>query len=257
MLLDAEQRGEVIAQIMGRLVRRPHGHAAHERIGHGQHRARLHRHAAQSLADHPLLDDLVRLRERRVGVTDLDVRLVLDVVLGVVVELRRAVLQRAELIAERGQRLPLDRDVGRGVDGERFRRGEDGGHRLADVADLADRERVVLATHARVRATAAALGARSAERNRLAVGPEVLSRHDAKDTRPRRRSRGVDAPDLRVRVRAANERHVLHAGHGDVADVRGGAGDESGIFLALDLGAHEPGSGGWHAWFLSWGVSGG
>jgi hypothetical protein len=172
---------------------------------------------------------------------------VLDVLRRVGVELRRAVRERGELIADGGQRLPRHLDLGGGVDRDRLGGGDDRRHRLADVADGPDRQRVVLPPAPRRRLAPTTLGARSPERDRLAGALDVLARDDARDPRPRQRAARVDAPDPRVRVRAPDEGDVLQPRHRDVADVGGGARDESGIFLALDFGAHQTGSGGGHA----------
>ena len=55
----------------------------------------------------------------------------------------RVVLRRAR-VDDHVERLVLDLDEVGGVAGELARRGDDGDDRLADVADPADRERVVL-----------------------------------------------------------------------------------------------------------------
>ena len=46
------------------------------------------------------------------------------------------------------------------------------------------------------------------------------------------RRRDVDLLDLGMRVRAAHERRMLHAGHHHVVDIAAGAGDEPLVFLA-------------------------
>src|SRR5262249_58599645 len=49
----------------------------------------------------------------------------------------------------------------------------------------------------------------------------------------------VDAPDARMRMRAAHERGVGGAGELDVIDVDSLAGDQPGILPALDAGAEQ------------------
>ena len=86
--------------------------------GAATHGARLHRHAAEPLADHPLLHHLEGLGEGRVGIAGLDPVLVLDVPRRVRVELRRAGFRASQRVAHRRQRLPVDDHVGGGVGGE-------------------------------------------------------------------------------------------------------------------------------------------
>ena len=210
-------------------------------VGRGQDGARLHRHAAQPLADHPLLDHAMGLGEGRVGVARLDRSCVLDVLRRVVVELGRAVGHGGERVGDRGQRLPVDDHRG-GAVGRGLVRGRDhGGHRLAHVAHAVHRERVVLPPDARSwprrrprrrrrRSAAARSGARmsSPGHDHAHAGQRCAP--------PRCRSRGC------ARGRgAAHEGHVVQAGQRDVGDVARRAGDQARVFLALDLGAHELG----------------
>ena len=67
-----------------------------------------------------------------------------DVRAGVVVEDRRALVLCRARVDEHVERLVLDLDEVGGVAGELARLGDDGDDRLADVADAADGERVVL-----------------------------------------------------------------------------------------------------------------
>ena len=60
-----------------------------------------------------------------------------------------------------------------------------------------------------------------------------------KNTRVIQRGARVNLRERRMRVRAAHEREVQHAGQDDVGDVGGASGDQARVFLALDLGAHE------------------
>jgi len=88
----------------------------------------------------------------------------------------------------------------------------------------------------------------------LHVGAQILSRHHAHDAGTLERGLCIDLAHARVRVRAPHERDIVQSGHRDVADVRGGAGHEPGIFLALHFRAHQPGVA-VAMWILSW-VSG-
>src|SRR5262249_24965568 len=61
----------------------------------------------------------------------------------------------------------------------------------------------------------------------------------------RRLLRRPDADALypRVRVRAADDRHVKHAGLGEVVRITAVTGDQTRVFAAMDLGAYELGDG--------------
>ena len=239
VLIHAQHAGEIGPEVVRRLVRGPHHQAARGGIGRGHAGARLHRHAAQALADDPLLHHALGLGEDRVGIAGLDLILVLDVLRGIRVELRRAVGQRGEDVGDRGQRLPVDHDRFDAVVGGVVGVGHHRRHRLADVADHLRRQRPVLAT--RRAAAGAALGRRARGGQRLGQLADVLARDDHANAGHLQRRLDVDTPDARVSVGAAHEGHPLHAGHHHVGDVGRRAGDHARILLALDLGTHELG----------------
>ena len=90
------------------------------------------------------LHDLVRGLQRAVDVAPVERARPDDVRARVLVEDRRAVVLRRAGVDEHVERLVLDLDEVGGVAGELARLGDHGDDRLADVADAADGERVVL-----------------------------------------------------------------------------------------------------------------
>ena len=97
------------------------------------------------------LHDPVGLGERGVEVAPLVDALPHEVRAGVVVEHRRVGVLRLARVDERVERLVVDLDELGRVARELARLGDDGDDRLADVAHLADRERVVLDVSRRAR----------------------------------------------------------------------------------------------------------
>ena len=90
------------------------------------------------------LHDLVRLGERGVEIAPLVDAVPHQVAAGVLVDRRHAVVLRVAGVGDRVERLVLDLDELGRVARRLARLGDDGDDRLADVAHLADRERVVL-----------------------------------------------------------------------------------------------------------------
>jgi hypothetical protein len=103
----------------------------------------------------------------------------------------------------------------------------------------------------------AAAYALSAGQHGLAIRTQARRRHERRhraralrqvgegehghDAATRERAGGVDGVDARVRVGAAHDRRVQHAGDGDVVDVAAVAGEEASIFLAADARADHGG----------------
>ena len=109
---------------------------------------------------------------------------------------------------------------------ELARLGDDGDDGLADVAHLADRERVVLQVRARHRRD---LEERVGQRRDLLAGERPV------DARRRLGLRDVDRGDVRVRVRRADEVDEAHAVALDVVDEDALALDEALVLLARDV----------------------
>ena len=155
------------------------------------------------------LHDLVGLGERGVEVAPLVDALPHEVAAGVLVQHRLRLVERVSRVGDGVERLVLDLDELRCVARELARLGDDGDDRLADVAHLADRERVVLDVPARHRRD---LKERIGERRDLFAGERAV------DALHRLGLRDVDRGDVRVRVRRADEVDVAHAVALDVVD---------------------------------------
>jgi len=76
------------------------------------------------------------------------------------------------------------------------------------------------------------------ERHRFRVCGQFLTGHYGDDAVKRQGGRGVDLPDAGMRLGAADEGDMVHAGQFQVADVGTASGDQTGVFFALDLCAH-------------------
>ena len=124
-----------------------------------------------------------------------------------------------------GDRLVLDLDELGRVARELARLGDDGDDRLADVAHLADRERVVLQVRAGDRRD---LEERIGQRRDLFAGQRPV------DAGRLLGLRDVDRGDVRVRVRRAHEVDVAHAVPLDVVDEDALALNEAAVLLARD-----------------------
>ena len=124
-------------------------------------------------------------------------------------ELRRPLRHRGERIGDGGERLPVNDDLGDGVDGDGFRRRDDGGDGFAHVANAVHRQRVVPAADGLGAGPSAALGPGALERHGSAEPAELLPRHHPEHSRPLGRRGGVDLPDARVGVGAPHERDVV------------------------------------------------
>ena len=172
------------------------------------------------------LDDLVRLGERGVEVAPLVDALPHQVAAGVLVDRGHALVARVTRVGDRVDRLVFDLDELGRVARELARLGDDGDDRLADVAHLADRERVVLQVRARHRRD---LEERIGQRRDLLAGQRPV------DARRRLRLRDVDRGDVRVRVRRAHEVDEAHAVPLDVVDEDALALHEALVLLARDV----------------------
>ncbi len=145
--------------------------------------------------------------------------------------------ERVAAIAGGGEHLVVDRDRGGGVFGEIAIVRDHHRDGLADIADLAARERM--------------LGAQRRDggighRHRQALGGEA-ARHVPRgehrmDARHRQRRRGVDRADPGMGVRAAHERRMKHARQLQVVDKARPPGEQGGIFDPRHAGAELPGA---------------
>ena len=138
-------------------------------------------------------DDVVCLGERGVDVAPLPDARVGHVPAALLVEHGRAVLERLAGVDDDVERLVLDLDELRGVARELARLGDDGRDRLADVAHLADGERVVLDLPA---------GVGCDLEERVGEDRDLVARQRPVDARERERGADVD------RARSARARRA-------------------------------------------------
>ena len=151
-----------------------------------------------------------------------------DITGDVVIEKRSTGRGRCASSRDRRQRVDVDEDRFGGVLGLGDGFGDDGGNRLADMADLALRQRIADgAQHRRAVAVVHDLPRRQrADAARLEFGRGV----DGEHARHALRLRGVDAADDAVRITAAHDHAIGLARKIDVIGKAAGAGDEHRIF---------------------------
>ena len=137
-----------------------------------------------------------------------------------------AVAAGSDDVHHRRQRLVVDRDQRGAVLGRVAVAGHDGGHRLAREARLRPGQDRLLGLD---------VGRQRRARAHAMPGEvRIGARHHRHDARSRRRARGLDAADPGVRVDAAHEGDVQHAGQLDVAHVPSPPGDEARVLLPGD-----------------------
>ena len=176
-------------------------------------------------------NDVVGLCEGGVDVAPLPDARVGQVPAGFLVEHGRAVLERLPRVHHDLERVVVDDDELGGVSGELARLGNDGRDGLADVAHLADRERVVLHASARLGGD---LEERIGEDRDLVAGQRPV------DAGQLECGADVDGLDPRVRVRRAHEVEVAHPVPLDVVEEDALPLDEPPVLLARDALPDEP-----------------
>ena len=170
-------------------------------------------------------DDAVGLRERRFRVAVAEAAMVDDVGADRLVQQRRVVAHRRLQVDDRRQRPVLDLDRLERVLGGVAVLGRDQRHRLAGVAHLVDRHRVIVDRHA------------DGARDRLNRRRNVDSGDDSVDAGVGGGIRNVDRHDVGMGVgraqhgRVTDSRHRLH-----VVDEARVAGEERLVLLARDRG---------------------
>src|SRR5216117_1336619 len=211
---------------VGVLRGHPEREVAGGRVEAGHARARLHGVGHEALVDDPFLDDDRRARDRRVhGRRIADLPLEGDVRRRHLVDLGGAPVGRLGGGGDGGPDLPVHLQLLGGVQRRVLALGDDDGDGITDVAHGVDGERRVR-RHLEVRQQPAA-------RQRVHPG-EVLAGEDRDHAGVRLRLGDVDLADLRVRVWAAHERRIGHAGQLEVVGVVTPARDESRILATLD-----------------------
>ena len=193
--------------------------------------ARLHGIRNQPVVDDMQPGDMRGGLDRGVGGGGVADRPVIDqIAVGFRMQLRRAGLERLRGVGDR-------RLLGVG-DGDGLGRvarlalglGHHDHHRVADIADPVDRQRRPGA-HLHRRAVLG-MDHPAADQIADAVRLELAAGQHADDARHAFRRLDVDPDDVGMRMRAAHEHCVLHAGHHHVVDIAAGAGDEALVFLA-------------------------
>ncbi|MGY3331422.1 hypothetical protein ACVILI_004439 [Mesorhizobium sp. USDA 4775] len=199
-------------------------------------RAWLHGIRHQPVVDDLHAGDMRRCLDRRVGrlgIADLPVEY--QIVLGLGMDLRRALFERLGGFDDGLQFLVGDLDRLCRITGLPLGLGHDDDDGVTDIAHLVDGQRRPGAhLHRR---TVLGMDHPAADEVADAIGLELLAGQHADDAGHGLRSLDVDLLDLRMRVRAAHEGGMLHAGNHHVVDIAAGAGDESFVFLARDPSA--------------------
>ncbi len=222
VLGDAGDDGDGSSIDVGRL----RGHVEREpshRVELGDTAARLEWRRVAARKPDPLFDDFVRGGKRLcrlVLVADLPVVDVIGLRLTIGAE-QHLVLLRNEGIGDDRQRLVLHLHRLGAVSGGSARLRKHRRHFLVLEQHLADCQDHLLVVAVERR--------QPAEPGRL----EILAGDDGFHAGHRQRGRAVDIDDLRVRVGAAHDRHVQHAGEAQVVDVIALALEEARILLAL------------------------
>ena len=179
------------------------------------------------------------LGERRFGrLLVAEMPLVDRVVRRDVMDQRRALRLRLRRIGDRGQHLVIDLDLLARVLRLRQRLGDHHRDGVADVIRLLVGDRR-MRRHLHRRAVLRR-DRPAADQIADLVGREIGAGQHRDDARHALRFRAVDLPDLRVRVRRADEIDVGLARTIDVVGVLALAGDEPVVFLAADCRA-DPG----------------
>ena len=134
-------------------------------------------------------------------------------------------------IDHRLERLDVDDDVPQGVFRDVAALGDDHRDRLADEADLVLRERQLRAD---VKLESRNRRRRHQQRARDGIVAQVVDGVDRDDARALARFGGVDAFQPRVRVVAAQERHVQHPRQLHIVHEQGAAGEQPRVFVPED-----------------------
>ena len=217
-LVQPETFGETRAHDVRLLGRGVHDQLAQPRVPLRDHAAALER--AHDLARGA---QLARHRDGGLGLDGLEVHVdgagEKEVVAPVLVHQRRARLARLQHVGDDGQRIEIQLDLAGEVLGFRPRRRHAHGDQLADVAHLARGEHRL---QRRLEARQRGVGA-DGRHARQVLGDEHA---------PADRRRDADAPDARMRQRAPQERHLLHARQPYVAHILAAPAHVAVVLLA-------------------------
>ena len=226
VLAEPERLAKRVAQGVRPLGGRPHGEATRPEVVVGEHAARFQRHPGVAMDVVAPACHHFGAAERSIGVAGSHGEVGGDVARDLVVQESRARCDRRMRVRHGVERLVRDLD-GRGsvLSGVAALR-HDGDDRLADVANLATRQRELPAwPERRVVDDARDLA-------EAALGLEIGRGENVHDLRDGARRGEIDL-EGRVRVDAADERHVTGPRHAQVVDVARLTAQEPRIFEAL------------------------
>ena len=225
----ADEGGDDQARNVGILRGVPERETVRAGVVFADRGTRLDRIRRQPVVDEIELGDVLGRLERRLGRLRIaEVPLIDGVARRDLVDLRARL--RLGRIGHRRQRLVVDLDLLGGVLGLRQRLGEDDGDRIADMVRLAMGDRRMR----RILHLRAVLGRDHPAANETAdlVGGKLGAGEHREHARHRRRRLAVDAPDLGVGMRRAQEVGLALAGTVDVVGVVALAGDEALVLFA-------------------------
>ncbi len=186
----------------------------------------LHRRERQPVERHRQLDDLVGLLERALGVAVVKLANRNLVGLGLLVQQRRVLAAGLHRIDHRLSRRVFDVHQFGGVLGDVAALGHHQRHRLAGKAHASDRERPLMD--------------RRLQRHQERIGyfADILAGDDGPDAVLLQRRRGVDADDIGVRMRRADDVGLQRAGrHRQIVGIAAAARQQRRVFLANDARA--------------------
>ena len=223
MLPNPEDSGHQAAQQVGDLGRGIEGEGPLAGTPVGHDAACLHRRGDQALADDALFHHDIGVAERLCDVAAILVIRERDVVGPLGMNGGSAGRERLLGVGDGAQRLVFDLDGIGGVAREIAVGGHYDGDRVAAEIDAILRQQVMV-RHAQ-----------SGQGGAAGHGTQILdigAGEDRGDTGHGGRGFGIDALDLGRAVRAAHDARVVHAGHLEIVNVSGGAGDEARVLLA-------------------------
>ena len=135
------------------------------------------------------------------------------------------IFQRVEWVHDRRQRLVLHHDILDGIGGDVAVGGDDAADFLRIIDHFLGRQH-----HLRIRHE----GGHPVE----VMRGQIFAGNHRQDTRYRQRCAGVNIQDFGVRIGAAHNVHMQHAGQFDVIDIATLALKEAWVFLALHAVSH-------------------